>query len=299
MQTPDDMGTASYAGMQAANQTHHHIGDEMGDVMGDKTLDVRPDETLVDIQARFADALRDVDRTEGVTLSIVSRRDSVDRRAERVGLYRGNQRAHRQAALGNAYPVLRSLVGEAYFASLSRAYGFAHPSQSGDLNAFGHALSDFIATYENDPYFAYFSDMAKLEWALHRAHYAADVEVYTTHDWAALGADAWLESRIAIHPACCAIASEYAVADIWFAHQPGGRFPTDIQVRSQALIARPAWFPTVVSHSAAEHQTFVALAQGHTLSDAIGAGLDVDDHFDFAASWAKWVETKAVIGLRR
>jgi hypothetical protein len=292
MQTPDErLGKVGYAGKQAANQTLHQALDDMPDS--------RPDGTLIDLQSRFADALRDAKCIDGITPSIEARNDTVTRITDRVGLYRGNQRAHWQAALANAYPVLCSLVGDAYFASLSRAYGFAHPSQSGDLNAFGHALSDFIATYETDPYFAYFSDMAKLEWALHRAHYAADVVALGPQDWAALGADTWLESRIAIHPACSAIASEYAVTDIWFAHQPGGAFPTDIQARSQALVVRPEWNPTVVSHSAADHQTFVSLAQGHTLSDAIGAGLEVDEHFDFAASWAMWVEMKAVIGIRR
>lgn len=214
--------------------------------------------------------------------------------SDRVGLYRGNLHAHRRAALANAYPVLLSLVGDAYFDSLSRAYGRAYPSQSGDLNHFGEQLGAFVAEYEADPQFAYFADMARLEWALHVAHYSADVTPFTVLDWAEVG-EGLLDSCMSIHPACQAVASRFAIADIWLAHEPGGVFPSDVNAPSYALVVRPSWKATVVRQSEAAHCAFLALQEGRTLNDALDVAFAIDEGFDFATQWRVWVDTCAVV----
>ncbi|WP_158601852.1 putative DNA-binding domain-containing protein [Pararobbsia silviterrae] len=213
----------------------------------------------------------------------------------RLALYRGHVHAHRHAALSNAYPVLRSLVGAPYFERLARAYGAAHPPASGDLHGFGHAMAAFVPTYETDPRFAYFGDIAALEWAVHAAYYAADVTPFSVADWAAVEADL-LDARIAIHPACAAIASPYAIARIWTAHQPDGVFPAVIDTRAYVLVVRPAWQPTVLDQSEAAHRAWTALARGQTLNAALDAAFEADATFDFPAQWRIWIESAAVVG---
>ncbi|CAM2141598.1 putative DNA-binding domain-containing protein [Pararobbsia alpina] len=223
---------------------------------------------------------------------------SLSKLIDRVGLYRGNVHAHRRAALANAYPVLLSLVGDAYFDALSRAYGLAHPSQSGDLNRFGDALPAFIATYESDTKYTYFADMARLEWAAHQAHYAQDVKPFTTEEWARVGGGL-LDERVAIHPACCAIESPFAIGDIWRAHQPGGIFPASIAAPSYALVVRPAWRATVLNQSEAAHCAFVALQGGRTLNEALDIAFAVDESFDFSRQWSVWTQALVVVGVRK
>lgn len=215
---------------------------------------------------------------------------------QRIGLYRGNLRTRWRAALANAYPVLSALVGDAYFDTLAHAYAREHPSQSGDLNGFGASMSGFIETYEPDSRFRYFADVARLEWSLHVAYFAADVIPFTPQQWSEIGSDALLNSPLVVHPACSAIASQYAIADIWRAHQSEGGFPECVDVRAWTLVVRPLWKPTIIVHSASAHAAFVSLQQGQTLDEALDVACEIDPDFDIAAQLQTWIATSAIIG---
>jgi hypothetical protein len=214
----------------------------------------------------------------------------------RIARYRGNLQAHARGALANAYPVLLALVGDDYFDALARAYDRAHPSQSGDLNRFGGTLPEFIELYEADARLRYFGDLARLEWALHGAHFAADATPFTQEQWLSFGHEKLLDARIGVHPACAALASRYAVAQIWQAHQPGGTFPECIDAPSCALVVRPRWHAHVLLQSAGAHVAFVALQRGDTLNHALDAAFTVDPAFDFASQWHHWITSGAVVG---
>ena len=214
----------------------------------------------------------------------------------RIGLYRGNLRTRWRAALANAYPVLSALVGDAYFDALAHAYAREHPSQSGDLNGFGASMPGFIEAYEPDSQYRYFADVARLEWSLHVAYFAADVIPFTPQQWSEIGSDALLNAPLIVHPACAAIASQYAIADIWRAHQSGGGFPECVDVPAWTLVVRPLWKPTIVAHSASAHAAFVSLQQGQTLDEALDAACEIDPGFDIAAQLQTWIATSAIIG---
>ncbi|TDV18566.1 putative DNA-binding domain-containing protein [Paraburkholderia caballeronis] len=216
----------------------------------------------------------------------------------RIGLYRGNVRAARRRALASAYPVLRALTGDPYFDALSLAYARANPSPDADLNRFGAALADFVARYEPDPRHAYFAGVARLEWALHKAAFAADVVPLSPQQWLAMDPAALSDARLAVHPACVALASPFAVDAIWRAHQPGGAWPGRIDTPSWSLVVRPQWRPGVLSQTAAAHAAFVALQNGATLDDALAAGFDLDPGFDFPTQWRAWLGAAAITGLR-
>ncbi|MGE8488208.1 MAG: putative DNA-binding domain-containing protein [Paraburkholderia nemoris] len=221
-----------------------------------------------------------------------------DNLRQRVDLYRSSIRANRRTALASAYPVLLALVGEAYFDALTLAYGEAHPSQSGDLNRFGAALPAFVETYEQAPRFRYFADLARLEWSLHLAYFAADANVLTQAEWAAIRPEVLLEAKLAVHPACALISSRYAIADIWTAHQPGGSFPADLESPTYALIVRPQWRPQILVQCAAAHAAFDALQRGATLNEALDSAFAIDAEFNFTSQWRAWIAASAITGLR-
>ncbi|MGU7773892.1 HvfC/BufC family peptide modification chaperone [Burkholderia sp. MR1-5-21] len=254
---------------------------------------------LESLQQSFAKALDDARHEPSLIAHVkplppASDPDAMLRR--RIGLYRGNVRAHWRAALANAYPVLLALGGDAWFDALSLAYARAHPSRSGDLNRFGDALPAFVGEYEQDARYRYFADVARLEWALHEACFAADVPSFTPQQWRDLADERLLDAQLAVHPACAAIASDYAITDIWFAHQPGGTFPTRLDVPAWALVVRPLWKPTVLVHSETAHTAFVALQRRSTLAEALDAALAIDPQFDFTAQWQTWITTSAITG---
>lgn len=245
-----------------------------------------PAAAVADTQQRFATALFDYG-SEAEILAQFKGGASADR----FGLYRGNLGVTWNKALSAAYPVLRQLVGDDFFHALARAYGRAQPSQDADLNRFGATFARFLDDFPHIVDYPYLPDMARLEWALHRAHYAPDAQAMGAAALAALAPDAFENARYALHPACCLIASKRAVVQLWQAHQPGNavEFPVDMDRPSAALVARPHWKTELIPLSPAHAGALAALAAGYTMGDALDAAFALDQQFDLAAHLAQWI----------
>ncbi|WP_236067022.1 HvfC/BufC family peptide modification chaperone [Paraburkholderia haematera] len=207
-------------------------------------------------------------------------------------------RANWRTALASAYPVLLTLVGEARFDTLSMAYAEAHPSQSGDLNRFGAALPAFLETCDQAPRFSFFADLARLEWLLHLAYFAADANVLTPPEWAAIRPEDLLDAKLAVHPACALISSRYAIAEIWSAHRPVEALPANLESPTYALVVRPQWRPTLLVQCAAAHAAFDALQRGATLNEVLDSAFAIDAEFDFTSQWRAWITASAITGLQ-
>lgn len=261
-------------------------------------------EWLESLQKAFAAALDDPAADAALASHLQFSSNSGDAGEQplcaRIGLYRGNMRAARHRALANAYPVLAALGGDAWFEALALAYARAHPAHDADRNRFGAALPAFLEHYETDPRYTYFGDIARLEWALHAATFAANTTSLTVQQWHALGADQLASARLDVHPACSVLASPYAVDAIWRAHQPngGGAWPERVDTPSWSLVARPQWRPILLTHTEAAHLAFVAMQRGATLDEALDAAFAVDSGFDFAGQWRVWIESGVIVGLR-
>src|SRR4051812_1202370 len=94
--------------------------------------------------------------------------------SKRVAIYRNNTLANAARALEAAYPVVAKMVGMQFFAGLTRQYSLRFPSKSGDLNEYGEAFAEFLAGFAPTTELPYLAEVARLEWQVHRAHYAAD-----------------------------------------------------------------------------------------------------------------------------
>ncbi len=239
---------------------------------------------VASLQAAFSHALFDAAQEPPVRAAI--RADG-----ERLALYRGNLTAGWDKVLSAAYPVIRQLVGEEFFSALARAFGMAHPSDSPDLNQFGAHFARFLAGFEHVAAYPYLPDMARLEWALHRAHYAPDAPAL---DGAALGAldpAAFEQAHFSLHPACTLIASDWAVVPLWFAHQDGSgvAFPADLAQASCGVVARPALRAVLTELSAAAHGALSALAAGSPMGEALDTAFTIDDDFDMTTSLQQWL----------
>jgi uncharacterized protein (UPF0276 family) len=210
--------------------------------------------------------------------------------ANRFALYRGNLTVTWDKVLSAAYPVVRALVGAEFFSALSRAYGMAQPSRDADLNRFGDSFAAFLGEFEHVAHLPYLPDMARLEWALHRMHYAPDQPRVDAAALAALSPAQFETVRVSLGPAAL-IASRYAVAPLWFAHQEAlaQPFPDDMQVASFALVARPHLRSEVVAIDAASHAALAALGAGSTMGEALDAAFDLDEEFDIAARLQQWL----------
>ena len=252
--------------------------------------------SLEALQSAFADAMTDPASAQAL-LPRLACRDARD--DERVALYRGNIVAAWQKALANAFPVVKALVGEAFFDALARVHGRACPSASGDLNRFGEALPDFLSTFEPVQSLPYLPDVARLEWLAHRAHYAADAAPLSRTRIASLLPHELLDARFALHPACAWLRSDYPIATTWLAHQPGTtvELPDTLDSEEIALVVRPRWRAEVVPSTNAEIAALEALRAGEPLEAAIVAALDIDASFAMATALVRWLDLGVITAI--
>lgn len=245
-------------------------------------------------QQLFAEALFDARRAPSALAQFKG-----ELAARRFDLYRGNLGETWSKTLAGAYPVVLALVGEEFFGGLAQAYGRAHPSDSGDLNRFGAHFAAFLTDFPHVADYPYLPDMARLEWALHRAHYAPAAEGVTAQQIAALPPDQVETARLRLHPACQLLASEWAVIPLWQAHQQddGVGFPADMAAPSHGLVARPLWKTQVVPLTRGGHAALAVLERGGEFGAALDAAFDIDEDFDVAGNLQLWIDHAVIVGV--
>ena len=190
----------------------------------------------------------------------------------RVAVYRRNVLANLAGALAATYPVVRRLVGDAFFDEAARRYALAVPSTSGDLNDYGARFDAFLAEYGPARDLDYLADVARLEWALHESDRAADAPPL---DLAALskvapGGEGGV--RLALHPAVRLVASAHPVLAIWEANQPGrDGTPDRPSAAERVLVRRGDYNAEARLVDQAGWNLLVALQRGATLDAACDA----------------------------
>jgi hypothetical protein len=244
---------------------------------------------LAETQQLFSNALFDAAEEQQVQLLF---KDDAQVMERRFALYRGNLTSAWEKTLSAAYPVLKALVGDEFFEALARAYGKACPSQTGDLNLFGDRLADFLENFPHVAEYPYFPDMARLEWALHRAHYADDAAAFDPSEIAQLAPEQLDNVRLILHPAATLVESKWAVVELWLAHLPerANDFPEEIEHHNHAVIARPHWKAVVLPVQPAAYAALHALQNGQTLGAALDAALKIDEGFDFGSHLQQWLQ---------
>ena len=251
---------------------------------------------LLDLQRDFASALRDRDRTAGAGRWLAGDAAAVDRR---LAIYRGNMVAAADKALSSAYPVVRQVVGEEFFHGLAREYQRGTPSTSGDLTDFGATFDAFLATFEHAQSLPYLPDLARLEWAVHRAYGAADAP-----DWdaAALGAVAPGQQaaiRFQWSPGLAVVESTSPIVRIWTIHQPGfaGTFSVEWDRADTALVARDGFAVTVAECNGGDATFLSASLAGAPLGDAAAKALARHPDFDLGALLVRAIAARLVCGF--
>ncbi|WP_326941982.1 MNIO family bufferin maturase [Actimicrobium sp. GrIS 1.19] len=255
-----------------------------------------PAAALADAQAGMANALFDLSAQTDV-LPMFKGDQALA--AQRLALYRGNLGATWDKTLSGAYPVIQALVGEEFFAALARAFGMAHPSTDGDLNRYGERFADFLASFRHVAEYPYFPDVARCEWALHRAHHEAGAAPLVSAELASLTPEQFDQVRFTIHPACTLIASEWAVVDIWLAHQTGedAAMPELLAQNNYAVTVRPQWQATLLPLSRGAHTALQHVQQGATLGDALDAALAVESEFDPGKWLQQWIRHGVLVAM--
>ncbi len=138
---------------------------------------------------------------------------------ERLAIYRGSVFGILTKALAEIYPVCRRLVGEPFFDALCRTYIPQYPSHSPNLQDYGEPFAAFLAGFEPAQSLPYLPDMARLEWAWHRAFHAADEPGFDFGALAAVSEDQQARIVFRLPVSAQLLCSEYPVHRIWQVNQ--------------------------------------------------------------------------------
>lgn len=222
------------------------------------------------------------------------------RARDRLAIYRGNVFANAARALAATYPIIRKLVGDGFFDGLAREYCRRHPSASGDLNEFGERFAEFVSAFPPAQLLPYLSDVARLEWLAHSAHYAADHAPADTSRLASITEDDYPRLALTLHPAVAMFTSIYPLCRIWEVHQDGycGEIAVDLDSGpDRVIVFRPQFRATVATLTDGEFAFLAAARRGDLLGAALKHALEVNAGFDLGASLQRWIAANIVVNL--
>lgn len=250
---------------------------------------------LLGFQRDFAAALRDRTRTDALAPRLAGAPEAVDRR---MAIYRANMVAGADKALSAAYPVIRQVVGDAFFHGLAREYQRGTPSTSGDLTTFGATFDAFLAAFEHVQDMPWLPDLARLEWAAHLAYGAADAPGWDVAALAAIPPERQDAIRFQWSPGLAVVRSGFPIVRVWTIHQPGfdGAFEVDWSLAQAALVARDGFAVTVTTCPPADAAFVEAALGGATLGEAAASTLERHPDFDLGALLARAFAARLVCG---
>ena len=216
--------------------------------------------------------------------------------------YQGNLHANLHRALTAAYHTVDAALGDEAMAALAQALWRQAPPQRGDLGWFGVDLPELLQRIPDYAEWPWLPDVARLDWAVHRAQSASDVPSVpenlahlSDHDPASL--------RMRFAPGSTCLVSDWPIEALWRAHQTPdeaernqgldqARQALAQRRRDTVLVHRPAWTVSVLRLTDAEQAAFThALWQGETLGEALAArtqGLALDQWLAQALS-QRWL----------
>jgi hypothetical protein len=226
-------------------------------------------------------------------------RGDSDLARRRLRLYRGNVQANAHKALANAYPVCRQITGDAFFEGLANVYAARVPSRSGDLNEYGDRFADFLAGFPPAAEIEYLADVARLEWLVHRAHYAADASDFDVASLAAIPHERFGELSLTLYQGCALIASRWPLARLWQIHQPDyeGAFDADLSLAERVLVFRPHYRVRVRALDAGAFAFLSGAASGELLGSAVAAACAADPAFSLDVHLQGWIADRIIVDL--
>jgi hypothetical protein len=223
------------------------------------------------MEAAFAAALLDPDAA--VPAGIV---DPHGRTApKRFSVYRNNVAASLIRALEAAFPTVRKLVGDEFFAAMASVFLRAHPPTSRIMMLYGDALPGWLEGFPPAAHLGYLPVVARLDQALRESYHAADSEPLSEAAFQRLLGQDLSSLRLWLAPSLRLVRSRWPVQSIWAANAEGG--PPPDPGAEAALILRPLFDPRPHRLTPADGAFVSALIGGLTLGQALdAAGAEVD-----------------------
>lgn len=203
--------------------------------------------------------------------------------------------------LADTFPVVRELVGHAFFSAAASCFVRAHPPTSPLMHRYGERFPDWLAAFEPAAVLPCLADVARLERARLDAFNAADTDPVDPRALEALlDAPARLAACALVpHPSLAVIRSDHPVVALWSAHQHDDATrdamlaDLDLSSGESCCVVRHGDDALVLPLPRGEADLLAALARG----DALGAATAAHPAADLPRLLALLLAHDAVAGL--
>jgi hypothetical protein len=251
---------------------------------------------LRELQLQFVAALFD----ESNAVEAHVREDGLSVEA-RLDVYRNNVREGFIKALALGFPVIERLGGSDYFRQLATEFLRAHPSRAGNLHHIGAPFAPFLREKFAGTQYAYFADVAALEWAQQEAQVAADAEPLSAEAFATVAPEDYERLTFDFHAACHFVQSRYPIVRIWRANQLETLSDEVIDLDAGAdnvLVRRTPECVEFHRLPPARFALFEALSRGERLGAALERAQAVEAELDVGAALRHLLELRVLTALR-
>lgn len=161
--------------------------------------------------------------------------------AIRLAIYRNNVLGSLADVLAQAYPTIRRLLGGDGFAVEGRGYASTYPPCRPMLWSYGGGFPAWLEERPCTDAGPWLPDVARLDWAMHEALFAADAEPLDPARLAAVPPERAGGLRLMPHPSVRLVRSRWPLHAIWKGQPPAGPAPEAVlvgRVEGEVLCAR-------------------------------------------------------------
>lgn len=255
--------------------------------------------SLRDLQLAFASAIR---TGHAAPFAAHVRADGIPPE-RRIAIYANNVRENFLATLEATFPVLGRLGGPDWLRQVAVAYQRLHPSRCGNLHFVGAQFARFLALELGDTPYAYFSDVARLEWAYQEVLVAPEPARFEPGGLADVPAERHAELHLELSPAARLVDSPYPLLAIWRANREASATADAAPISldsgpARLLVVRRSDHVELRELPPGLFALLHALTANAALAPAIDAAVAADPALEPGTALVRAVELGAITGWR-
>jgi hypothetical protein len=211
---------------------------------------------------------------------------------KRFSIYRNNVASSLTRALEAAFPTVKKLVGDEFFAAMAGVFLRAHPPRSRMLMLYGDGMPEFLEAFPPVQHLGYLPDVARVDQAMRESYHAADSQPLPEAEFQRLIGEDVARLRLQFAPSLRLVRSRWPLVSIWMANHEGG--PSPQPTGEDALILRPEFDPRPHPLPAGGAAFIAGLLQGQCLGEAVDAS---GSALDLPAVLALLIQGRAITGV--
>jgi hypothetical protein len=238
--------------------------------------------TLGTRQANFAAALLDPERPVPPGLIGPDGKPST----RRFNVYRNNVIAGLTRVLRDAFPATARIVGDEFFAAMSRDYIAAEPPVSPMLFDYGGGFADFIYRFKPVAGLPYLRDVARIERGWIEAYHAAEADSINPAVFAEVSPEDLPNLRVVLHPSLRVVRSRFPALTIWQMNSTAGMAESvNLDAGGEdVLIVRSVAHVELRGLPPGGADFLQALCNGRSMLDATKVAMAADCRFDLSGN---------------